>query len=91
MLSSKAEVDTKPEMAIYADDVKAAHGATIGQMDPEHLFYLQSRAIAKDHATMILARGFALDVVYRIQNNEMREQLLKLVTREMDLKLQVTV
>ncbi len=91
MLSSRAEVDSKPEMAIYADDVKAAHGATIGQMDPEHLFYLQSRAIAKDQATMILARGFALDVVYRIQNNEMREQLLKLVHREMEAKLQETV
>lgn len=87
MLSSKAEVDTKPELAIFADDVKAAHGATIGQMDPEHLFYLQSRAIGKDQAMLILARGFALEVVYRIQNNEMREQLLKLVTREMDQKL----
>lgn len=67
VLSPKAEVDTKPELEIYADDVKASHGATIGQIDPDHVFYLESRAIAHDEAVKLLARGYAMDVVYRLK------------------------
>lgn len=68
LLSSKAEADTKPELEIDADDVKASHGATIGQIDPEHVFYLQARSIPKATAISMLSRGFAMDVVFRLQS-----------------------
>lgn len=73
LLSQKAEADTKPELEIYADDVKAAHGATVGQMDPEHIFYLQSRSIPREQAVQMLARGFAQDIVFRIKEEKIRQ------------------
>lgn len=79
MLSPKAEVDTKPELDIFADDVKAAHGATIAQLDPEHIFYLQARAIPRPEAIKMLAHGFAQDVVFRIKNDDIRECLRGIV------------
>jgi Fe-S cluster assembly protein SufD len=63
MLSEKAEVDTKPELQIYNDDVKATHGATVGQMDPEQLFYLQSRGYRVEQARQILSRAFIFDMI----------------------------
>jgi Fe-S cluster assembly protein SufD len=75
LLSKKAEIDTKPELEIYADDVKASHGATIGQLDPEHLFYLEARAIPRREAVKMLARGFALDVIDRIHNEGIRSRV----------------
>jgi Fe-S cluster assembly protein SufD len=75
LLSKRAEVDTKPELEIFADDVKAGHGATIGRLDPEHLFYLRSRAISSDDAVAMLALGFANDLVLRRTNEYVREAL----------------
>jgi Fe-S cluster assembly protein SufD len=75
LLSSKAEIDTKPELEIDADDVKAAHGATIGQIDPEHVFYLQARAIPREQATAMLSRGFAADIAFRISNASIRKSV----------------
>ncbi len=63
MLSSQAEVDTKPELQIYNDDVKAAHGATIGQLDDDQKFYLQSRGYSENDANQILARAFVFDLL----------------------------
>lgn len=79
MLSQKAEVDTKPELEIDADDVKAAHGATIGQINPDHVFYLQSRALSRKQAVEMLAFGFAQDIVDRISGESVREELKSLV------------
>ncbi|MDG2376382.1 MAG: Fe-S cluster assembly protein SufD [Woeseiaceae bacterium] len=59
LLSDRAEIDTKPELEIYADDVKCAHGATVGQLDHAALFYLQSRGLDRDQAKQILTRAFA--------------------------------
>ena len=84
MMSAKAEVDTKPELEIDADDVKAAHGATIGRIDPDHVFYLQTRAIPKAEAVRLLARGFAQDVVFRIRNASLRTRLHELVDSRFD-------
>ena len=84
MLSPKAEVDTKPELEIDADDVKAAHGATIGRIDPEHVFYLETRAIPKAQAVRLLARGFAQDVVFRIRNESLRNRIHALVDARFD-------
>ena len=58
LLSNKAEVDTKPELEIYADDVKCAHGATVAQMEDRALYYLQSRGIGKQQAQAMLTFGF---------------------------------
>ncbi|MDP6994091.1 MAG: SufD family Fe-S cluster assembly protein, partial [Woeseiaceae bacterium] len=59
LLSDRAEIDTKPELEIYADDVKCAHGATVGQLDRAALFYLQSRGLDRDQARQVLTRAFA--------------------------------
>ena len=59
LLSDRAEIDTKPELEIYADDVKCAHGATVGQLDKASLFYLRSRGLDEDQARQILTRAFA--------------------------------
>ena len=79
LLSEKAEIDTKPELEIDADDVKASHGATIGQLDPDHIFYLQARAISKSNAVRMLSRGFAQDVAFRIENEAMKTGLRDVV------------
>jgi Fe-S cluster assembly protein SufD len=84
MMSAKAEVDTKPELEIDADDVKAAHGATIGRIDPDHVFYLQTRAIPKLEAVRLLARGFAQDVVFRIRDANLRSRIHELVDARFD-------
>jgi Fe-S cluster assembly protein SufD len=62
LLSDKAEIDTKPELEIYADDVKCSHGATIGQLDKSALFYLRSRGLDRDQAAEVLTRAFAATV-----------------------------
>lgn len=72
MLSPDAEVDTKPQLEIYADDVKCTHGATIGQIDEDEIFYLQSRCIPKKQAISLLSHGFAEDVLYQIGNPGIR-------------------
>ena len=63
MLSRDAEVDTKPQLEIFADDVKCSHGTTVGQLDPAQLFYLRSRGIAADDARRMLCLGFAAEVL----------------------------
>ena len=63
LLSDKAESNSKPELEIYADNVKANHGATVGQLDPEHIFYLQSRGLTRGQAQHLLAEGFALSAL----------------------------
>lgn len=75
LLSNDAEVDTKPELEIYADDVKCSHGATIGQLDENMLFYLRSRAIDEETARSLLTFAFAEDVVNRIRFEPVRERL----------------
>ncbi|OGA25551.1 MAG: Fe-S cluster assembly protein SufD [Betaproteobacteria bacterium RIFCSPLOWO2_02_FULL_67_26] len=66
LLSDKAHVDTKPQLEIFADDVKCAHGATVGQLDAEQLFYLRSRGLSEGRARNLLTYAFAAEVVDRI-------------------------
>ena len=75
VLSDGAVVDTKPELQIFADDVRCTHGATIGQLDAESLFYLQSRGIGKRQARSLLTYAFAQDVVDRIKVQSLRDSL----------------
>jgi Fe-S cluster assembly protein SufD len=75
VLSDEAVIDTKPELQIFADDVRCTHGATIGQIDAEAMFYLQSRGIGKSEARNLLIYAFARDIVDRIKVPALRETL----------------
>lgn len=79
LLSEKAEVDTKPELQIYADDVKCAHGATVGQLDDNALFYLRSRGINHQQAVSLLVFAFANDIVIPISNELMKTQIKAMI------------
>ena len=65
LLSNQAEIDAKPELEIYAEDVKCSHGTTVGQLDDTALFYLRSRGLDKRHAIQVLTHAFAADIVLR--------------------------
>ena len=79
LLSESARVDTKPQLEIDADDVKCSHGATVGALDPEELFYLQSRGLNADDARNLLTYGFAADVLTHIPVASLRRALRHLV------------
>jgi Fe-S cluster assembly protein SufD len=73
LLSPDAEINSKPELEIYADDVKCSHGATVGALDPEQLFYLRSRGIPADMARMILVRAFLTDAFEAVAHDGLRD------------------
>lgn len=75
LMSKDAEINTKPELEIYADDVKCTHGATVGQLNAESLFYLQARGIDKPQAMAMLTQAFADDVMNEIENLEIRNYI----------------
>ena len=79
LLSDDATINTKPQLEIYADDVKCTHGATVGQLDEEALFYLRSRGISRSEARRILTFAFANDIIGRIAIEPMRERLEELL------------
>jgi Fe-S cluster assembly protein SufD len=79
LLSDDATVDTKPQLEIYADDVKCTHGATIGQLNDESIFYLRSRGIGADNARRMLIHAFAGEIIARVKHDPVREELDKLV------------
>jgi len=82
LLSEEALVNTNPQLEIEADDVKCAHGATIGQLDKDALFYLRSRGIGREEATSILTRGFIADVSERIRVAAVRDAMRRFVFAE---------
>lgn len=73
LLSPKAEIDSKPELEIYADDVKCSHGATTGDLNEDQLFYLQARGVEEETARKILVQAFMFDVLEEIQNLQVRD------------------
>jgi Fe-S cluster assembly protein SufD len=75
LLSGKAHVDTKPQLEIFADDVKCSHGATVGQLDAEQLFYLRSRGLPDSQARVLLTYAFGAEVIDRIPVPSLVEQL----------------
>jgi Fe-S cluster assembly protein SufD len=81
LLSETAQADTKPQLEIFADDVKCTHGATVGRLDEVALFYLRSRGIDLEQARNLLTYAFAADVLERIDQPEVRESL-EALTRE---------
>jgi len=76
LLSPDAQVDTKPQLEIFADDVKCTHGATIGQIDDEQIFYLRARGIDEDAARGILLYAFAAESLERVRPEPLRRHLL---------------
>jgi len=79
LLSADAQVDTKPQLEIFADDVKCTHGATVGRLDEVALFYLKSRGLPADTARTLLTYAFAADVLQRIADSAVRETLQQVV------------
>ncbi len=79
LLSDKAHVDTKPQLEIFADDVKCAHGATVGQLDAENLFYLKSRGLSESQARNLLTYAFGAEIIDRIPVPSLVAQLEKFV------------
>jgi Fe-S cluster assembly protein SufD len=75
LLDETAEIDTKPELEIYADDVKCSHGATVGELDEQHLYYLRSRGIGDDAARALLTFAFANSILREIADPQLREAI----------------
>jgi len=83
LLSDKASIDTKPFLEIYADDVKCSHGATIGQLDAEALFYIRSRGISESNAKILLMYAFAAEVINKISIPELRLRMDDMVKKRL--------
>jgi Fe-S cluster assembly protein SufD len=83
LLSEAAQIYTKPQLEIFADDVRCTHGATIGQLDTDQLFYLQARGIGKEDARNLLVYAFASDVINRIKVEPARAQLDKQLFKQL--------
>lgn len=83
LLSDLARINAKPQLVIDADDVKCSHGATVGQIDEEAMFYLRSRGIGKDEARMMMMFGFAHDIVGKVKLEPLREKIDRLIEKRL--------
>jgi Fe-S cluster assembly protein SufD len=81
LLSRDGLVNTKPQLEIFADDVLCSHGATIGQLDPEEVFYLQSRGMTEQKAKEVLTYAFALETIENIKVDSVHQLLIDEVYR----------
>ena len=86
LLTGKAHVDTKPQLEIFADDVKCAHGATIGQLDSEEVFYLKSRGLSDSVARSLLTYAFGAEIIERIPVASLKHQLEQTVLEQTTLQ-----
>lgn len=86
LIGDKATVNTKPQLEIFADDVKCSHGCTMGQFDDEALFYLRSRGIGEESARILLVHAFAFDVTSRFSNEVVKAYVEDLVAKGLDRK-----
>lgn len=89
LLSNDARVDTKPQLEIYNDDVKCAHGATVGQLEEEELFYLLSRGLNESLARNLLTYGFAEEIVNKIEIESIKKQLDEAVLNRLNANLEM--
>lgn len=85
LMSDEASVYTKPELEIYADDVKCSHGTTTGYLDEEALFYLRARGIGEQSARALLVQAFAADVINHIENDELRQWFIGHLDHKLNL------
>src|SRR5947208_14256831 len=84
LLSDDATANTKPQLEIYADDVKCTHGATIGQLNEESIFYLRTRGIGAETARRMLIHAFAAEIIERIRHAPAREELDKIIWERLE-------
>ena len=84
LLSRGAEIDTKPQLEIYADDVKCTHGASVGQLDPAQLFYLRARGLDAASARALLTLAFAREAIERIRLAPLRERLERVLLSQLE-------
>jgi len=83
LLTDEAKINSKPQLEIYADDVKCSHGATTGQLDKEAMFYLRSRGIDENEARMMLMYAFAAEIIKTIKIDSLRERINDLVSKRL--------
>ena len=79
MLDENAEFDAKPELEIYADDVKCSHGSTSGCLDENSIFYLMSRGLSYQQSKELLINGFVLDVIEKITDSEIKNLIKNMI------------
>ena len=84
LLSSKSRMNSIPQLQIYEDDVKCSHGSTTGQLNEEAIFYLRSRGIDRLEAIGLMVKGFANEVVNKIENNKLKANIQKALIQKMD-------
>ena len=84
LLSTEASCDSRPQLKIYADDVRCTHGATVGQLDEQALFYLRSRGIGEKQAKGILVRAFCGDVLAQLGNEELENYIGSILEKKLD-------
>lgn len=87
LISDKATINTKPQLEIFADDVKCSHGCTIGQLDEEALFYLRSRGIPKKEATALLMYAFANNVLESVRIPEVKTRINKIIANKLGVRV----
>ena len=85
LLSNDAQINAKPQLEIFADDVKCSHGATVGKLRQDEIFYLQSRGISKEIATQILTTAFGAEVIEKIGNETLRNYCLESWNKKMGI------
>jgi Fe-S cluster assembly protein SufD len=83
LLTSEAKMSARPQLEIYADDVKCGHGGTVGQLDQEALFYLRSRGFGKEEAKLLLMFAFAHEIIDHIDIKPLRERIDDLVNKRL--------
>jgi Fe-S cluster assembly protein SufD len=87
LISDKATVNTKPQLEIFADDVRCSHGCTIGQLDQDALFYLRSRGIPKKEASALMMYAFANNVLESVRIPEVKARINKLIAKKLGVRL----
>ncbi len=82
-MTDVARMNAKPQLEIYADDVKCSHGATVGQLDEQAIFYLQSRGISRREARLLLMSAFGYEIIKKVEAEPLRERLSDLVDKRL--------
>ena len=87
LLSDKASINTKPQLEIFADDVKCSHGCTIGQLDESALFYMRSRGIPEKEARALLMYAFGNDVLQSVKIPELKQRVTKIIAQKLGVNI----
>ena len=87
LISDKATINTKPQLEIFADDVKCSHGCTVGQLDKNALFYLRSRGIPEKEASALLMFGFANKVLSSVSIPEVKTRINNIIAKKLGVKI----